>query len=53
MNLAYVLDNPDRFSPRAFLLEHYSREQALSEFLHILEGAALKLERGSLRTAQR
>lgn len=53
LGIEQILDNPNRFSPRAFLLEHYSREQVLSKFVHILEDAGLKLERGSPRTARR
>jgi glycosyltransferase involved in cell wall biosynthesis len=53
LGIEEVLDHPDRFSPRAFLLQHYSREQVLSKFLGILEEAGFTLERGSPRTAQR
>lgn len=55
LGIEEILDNYDRFSPRRYFLEHFSREQVISKFLGILEDAGMKLGAGkaATRTAQR
>jgi glycosyltransferase involved in cell wall biosynthesis len=49
-----ILDHPERFSPRAYFLEHFSRERAVARFVALLREAGFPFEEGrALRTAQR
>jgi glycosyltransferase involved in cell wall biosynthesis len=43
LGLAELLDNYQNYSPRAFLLKHYSFETVLGKFTDILQEAGLKL----------
>lgn len=48
-----ILDHPERFSPRAHLLEHFSREQAVARCAALLAEAGIAPGGRTLRAAQR
>ncbi len=37
LGIAELLDHPERFSPRAYLLENFSREKVMQKFISILQ----------------
>ena len=43
LGIAKILDNRDSYTPRAFFLEHYSRDKVVAKFLAILEEAGFSL----------
>jgi glycosyltransferase involved in cell wall biosynthesis len=45
LGIAQLLDHLDAYSPRAYLLGHYSREQVVARFAGILERAGLEVGR--------
>ncbi|MFQ5627331.1 MAG: glycosyltransferase family 4 protein [bacterium] len=42
LGIAEMLDNLNRFSPRAYFLEHYSKDKTLTKFQAIIEQAGIR-----------